>query len=198
MMVIWPAEGICRRGIELKTVPLTLINITLDIYYQLLTISNMKLSRPIKFIIAIFVPQMTGAIGSFFTTPSIPTWYAELAKPELAPPNWVFAPVWISLFILMGVAAFLVWDKGLGRRKVQIALGVFVFQLVLNTLWSVIFFGFQNPGWALAWIILLNLIVVVNIYLFARISRLAGLILLPYLLWLGFATYLNYAIWVLN
>ena len=158
----------------------------------------MNVKRALKLLIALGVVQMAGIIGSFFTTSKIPNWYAELAKPELAPPNWVFAPVWISLFVLIGISAFLVWERGLKRKDVKIGLGVFVFQLILNTFWSIIFFGLESPGWALAWIVLLWMAIIINIYLFLRVSKFAGLLLVPYVLWVSFAAYLNYAIWILN
>lgn len=139
-----------------------------------------------------------GFIGSYFTAPAIPAWYAALLKPELAPPNWIFAPVWTLLFILMGVAAGLVWDKGLSRREVKIGLGLFGLQLVLNTLWSIIFFGWQNPGGAFAEIIALWLMIAATIYAFYKVSRPAAWMLAPYIIWVSFAAYLNYAIWQLN
>ncbi len=141
---------------------------------------------------------MAGIIGSLFTAPKIPTWYESLLKPEFAPPNWVFGPVWITLFVLMGIAAFLVWRRGLERREVKIALGVFLLQLTLNVFWSIIFFGFQSPGWAFAWIILLWAFIIANIYLFLRVSTLSAWLLAPYALWVTFAAYLNYSIWMLN
>lgn len=154
--------------------------------------------QPLKLIIAIIVSEGAGIIGSFFTTPSIPGWYRGLAKPELAPPNWIFGPVWTTLFLLMGIAAFLVWKRGLDRRNVRIALGIFLIQLALNTLWSVIFFGLQNPGLAFAEIIVLWLAILATIIAFAKISRTAAWLLVPYILWVSFAGYLNYAIWMLN
>lgn len=125
-------------------------------------------------------------------------WYATLAKPALNPPSWVFGPVWTTLFALMGIAAFLVWRKGTHRRNIKIALGIFGVQLALNTLWSILFFGMQNPGVALVEITLLWLAIVATIIAFARISRPAAWLLAPYILWVSFAAYLNYAIWAVN
>ncbi len=139
-----------------------------------------------------------GIVGSVFTMSSIPGWYTTLARPEFAPPNWLFGPVWTILFLLMGIAAFLVWRKGLGRKEAKTALRIFVVQLVLNVLWSVIFFGLHNPGGAFVEIILLWLAIVATIYTFARVSRPAAWLLAPYILWVSFAAYLNYAIWTLN
>lgn len=158
----------------------------------------MKINNTFKLIIAIVVSELAGIIGSVFTVSSIPTWYAGLAKPELSPPNWIFGPVWTTLYFLMGVAAFLVWKKGLDRRDVKIALIIFGGQLLLNTLWSIIFFGLHNPFWALVDIIALWLAIIFAIMAFYKISRPAAYLLLPYILWVSFAMYLNYAIWTLN
>ena len=158
----------------------------------------MKLNALSKLIIAVGVSELAGIIGSVFTAPAIAGWYTTLARPELAPPNWVFGPVWTTLFALMGVTAFLVWKKGLDRKDVKIALGIFLGQLVLNTLWSIIFFGLHNPGAAFVEIIFLWLAILATIIAFAKISKLAAWLLVPYILWVSFAVYLNYAIWILN
>lgn len=158
----------------------------------------MKLNNFYKLVIAIGVSELAGIIGSVFTTPSIAGWYAMLAKPEFSPPNWVFAPVWITLFVLMGIAAFLVWKQGLDRKDVKIALGIFIGQLVLNTLWSIIFFSLHSPGGALVEIIFLWLAILATIAAFYKISRPAAWLLVPYILWVSFAMYLNYSIWILN
>ncbi len=157
-----------------------------------------RMDNTSKLLVSLGIPQIAGIIGSFFTSPNISTWYAGLSKPELAPPNWVFGPVWITLFILMGVSAFLIWKRGLEKRDVKIALGIFLFQLILNTFWSIIFFAMQSPGLAFAWIIILWVTIIANIYFFSRISKTSALLLVPYALWVSFATYLNYAIWMLN
>lgn len=146
----------------------------------------------------IIISELAGVIGSLFTTPSIAGWYAGIIKPELNPPAWVFGPVWTTLFVLMGIAAFLVWRKGYGRKDVKIALGLFYGQLILNTLWSIIFFGLHSPGGAFIEIIFLWLAILATIIAFAKISRPAAWLLLPYILWVSFAAYLNYSIWILN
>lgn len=147
----------------------------------------------------VILSEAAGIVGSFFTTPMIQSgWYAALRKPELAPPDWVFGPVWTILFALMGIAAFLVWRRGLSRKEVKRALSIFIAQLALNTLWSFIFFGLQSPGGAFLEIILLWLTILATLIVFSRISRAAGWLLIPYLLWVSFAVYLNYSIWVLN
>lgn len=152
----------------------------------------------LKLIIAIVVAELAGVIGSIFTTPAIASWYTSLIKPSLNPPSWVFAPVWTTLFALMGVAAFFVWRKGWGRKEVKIALAIFIVQLTLNTLWSIIFFGLHSPGAAFFEIILLWLAIIVTIIAFAKISKLAAWLLAPYIIWVSFAAYLNYSIWMLN
>lgn len=158
----------------------------------------MRINSFFKLIVAIVVSELAGIVGSFFTASSIPIWYVTLIKPEFAPPNWVFAPVWTILFLLMGIATFLVWNKGLERKDVRIALGTFGSQLILNTLWSIIFFGQQSPGLALLEIALLWLAILATIIAFYKISRPAAYLLIPYILWVSFASYLNYSIWMLN
>ena len=158
----------------------------------------MKSGDFLKLVISIVVSQSAGLIGAFYTTPSISGWYQTLAKPELAPPNWIFAPVWTTLFFLMGIAAYLIWKKGLVRQDVKVALGFFVVQLILNTLWSIIFFGAHALGWALLDIVLLWLAILATTLSFWKISRVAGSLMIPYLLWVSFAIYLNYSIFILN
>lgn len=158
----------------------------------------MKINNTFKLIISIVVSELAGIIGSVFTIPSVGNWYAGLVKPSLNPPAWVFGPVWTTLFALMGIAAFIIWKKGLDRKEVKIALGIFIGQLVLNTLWSIIFFGLHSPGGALIEIIFLWLAILATIILFAKISKAAAWLLAPYILWVSFAAYLNYMLWILN
>lgn len=158
----------------------------------------MKINNAFKLIIALAICQAAGIIGSLFTRPAIGEWYAGLTKPALNPPSWVFAPVWTILFVLMGLAAFLVWKRGLEQKEVKIALGIFIVQLVLNTLWSVIFFGFKDPGLAFIEIIILWLAILATIIFFGKISKAAAWLLAPYLLWVSFAAGLNYYLWILN
>lgn len=146
----------------------------------------------------IALSQGAGIIGSLATTPAIRPWYSPLLKPDLAPPNWVFGPVWTTLFLLMGIAAFLVWRVGVRRKGVRLALIVFCLQLALNTLWSVIFFGLQSPGAAFVEIIFLWLAIAATIVMFAKFSKPAAWLLAPYIAWVSFAAYLNYMIWMLN
>ena len=157
--------------------------------------------KPISFLklaIAVVISGLAGGIGSFFTISAIPTWYATLAKPALNPPSWIFGPVWTTLYLLMGIAAFLVWNKGWDRKDVRKALSVFLLQLVLNAAWSVIFFGLHSPLWAFVDIIAMWLAIVWTMALFYKISKPAMWLLLPYILWVSFAANLNYSILMLN
>lgn len=154
--------------------------------------------NPLKLTITILLSLSAGFIGSFFTASSVENWYKTLEKPALNPPAWVFGPVWTILFILMGIAAYLVWREGLKQKRVKIALGIFLGQLVLNTLWSIFFFGLQDPGAALIEIVVLWLAIALTMVMFYRVTKLAAWLLLPYLLWVSFASYLNFMIWVLN
>ncbi len=158
----------------------------------------MRINNFFKLVIAVVASELAGVIGSFFTISAIPTWYAGLVKPALNPPSWVFGPAWTTLYALMGIAAFLIWKNGWERKDVRMALGVFGIQLFLNAIWSIIFFGLQSPGWALVNIVLLWLAIVWTITVFYKISRPAAYLLVPYLLWVSFASYLNYSIWMLN
>ncbi|MFW5885185.1 MAG: TspO/MBR family protein [Patescibacteria group bacterium] len=152
----------------------------------------------LKLVISIGVSLSAGFIGSFFTASAIENWYSFLEKPLLNPPNWIFAPVWTLLYILMGVAAFLVWKKSGQKAGIGKALVFFGVQLVFNSAWSIIFFGLQNPFWALLEILVLWILILFTIILFYRVSKSAAFLLIPYILWVSFAIYLNYSIWVLN
>ena len=141
--------------------------------------------------------QVAGFLGSLFTTPAIPTWYATLKKPFFNPPNWIFSPVWISLFILMGISLFLIW-RNPGHPKFKTALIFFFVQLILNIFWSVAFFGLRLPLLGLIDIILLWIAILLTIQNSLKVSKMAGLLLLPYLLWVSFAALLNFSLWFLN
>lgn len=151
-----------------------------------------------KLISAVVISEVAGVIGSVFTISAIPTWYAMLAKPALNPPAWVFGPVWTTLYLLMGIAAFLVWRNGWDGKGVKAALSLFAIQLILNALWSILFFGLHTPAWALVEIIAMWVVIVATIVAFAKISRPAAWLLVPYILWVSFALYLNWSIWRLN
>lgn len=152
----------------------------------------------IKLFFAIAICLLAGFVGSIFTTPQIPTWYASLNKPSWNPPSFVFGPVWTTLFILMGIALYLVWHKA-SHSKSAIKAGLFfIVHLLFNILWSLLFFGLQNPFYAFIEIILLWLMILMLMLWFFRLDKKAGILLLPYLLWVSFASYLNYTIWQLN
>lgn len=125
-------------------------------------------------------------------------WYDALIKPALNPPSWIFSPVWTVLYIMMAVSAFLVWKKGWKRKEVRLALAMFGVQLALNLIWSPLFFGLQNPLLALVDIIVMLAAIIWTIILFYKLSRPAAYLLIPYFLWVSFATYLNFSIWWLN
>lgn len=158
----------------------------------------MRVNNFFKLIIAIAVSEVAGIIGSVFTMSAIPTWYAGLAKSSLNPPAWIFGPVWTTLFAIMGVAAWLIWKNGITRKDVKIALIIFDIQLILNVLWSIIFFGWHSPGWAFVEIIFLWIAILATIIIFAKISRPAAWLLAPYIIWVSFAGYLNFSIWQIN
>ena len=151
-----------------------------------------------KLVISVITCLAAGAIGSIFTRQAIPTWYATLEKPAFTPPSWLFAPVWTLLYILMGVAAFLAWRKGLQNRQVRIALIAFLIQLVFNALWSVVFFGLESPLYGLIVISVLWVTILFTALKFYRISLAASVLMWPYLLWVTFAVVLNESIWLLN
>ena len=159
---------------------------------------NRKLKDIFKLLISIFVCQCAGLIGSLVTMTAIPTWYAALQKPPFTPPNWLFAPAWITLYLLMGISAFIIWRRGLESRRIKVALLVFLIQLDLNALWSVTFFGLQSPLYGVIVIVGLWITILFTILRFFKISTPAGALLLPYILWVSFATALNVSIWMLN
>ena len=151
-----------------------------------------------KLVFAILACELAGIAGSFFTMPSIPSWYASLNKPFFSPPNWLFAPVWTTLFAMMGISFFLVWQKGLQNRGVKAAVSIFGLQLILNIFWPVLFFGLRNPFLAFIEIISLWIAIAFTIKKFYPVSRKAAYILIPYIAWVSIATALNAAIWLLN
>ena len=169
----------------------------------------MKLNNFAKLATGVVISELAGVIGSVFTAPSIPTWYAGIVKPTFNPPAWVFGPVWTTLFAFMGIAVSLVYikdeKKALSevegrrlKRGKRVALTLFGIQLALNIFWSIIFFGLHSPGAALFEIVFLWLAIVATIIAFSKISKPAAWLLLPYILWVSFAMYLNYSIYALN
>lgn len=146
----------------------------------------------------ILISEAAGIIGSFFTVSQIPTWYADLNKPFFNPPNFLFGPVWTTLYALMGISAYLIWEKGIKKESVKNALILFIIQLSLNSLWSIIFFGFQNPGLAFIEIIILWILILKTFISFNKISKPASYLLTPYIAWVTFAAILNFSIYLLN
>ena len=147
---------------------------------------------------AILFCMIVGSLGSLVTTTGSGSWYASLEKPFFAPPNWVFAPVWITLFILMGIALYLVWQCGTENRDVQIALAIFGVQFFLNVIWSFLFFGLQSALLGFIDIILLWVMIVATIGAFYRVKKSAAYFLIPYIAWVTFASALNGAIYFMN
>ncbi len=170
----------------------------------------MKIKTFFQILAAIAICELAGLIGTIFTFNSVNTWYVTLVKPALNPPSWVFGPVWTTLYALMGIAAFIIWNKGrphnlidpllhpYAKRNSRRALRLFGIQLVLNAIWSIIFFGAKNPGAALIEITLMWIAIVLTTIVFYRISKTAAYLMIPYILWVSFATYLNAGIWLLN
>jgi tryptophan-rich sensory protein len=151
-----------------------------------------------KLAAAILFCLIAGSLGSLVTINGPGSWYASLQKPFFAPPNWVFAPVWITLFILMGIALYLVWQCGTENREVKTALGIFGVQFALNIIWSFLFFGLESSLLGLIDIILLWVMILVTIRAFYRVKKSAAYLLIPYLAWVSLASALNGAVYFMN
>jgi len=163
------------------------------------TASRLPERRPIaSLVLAVLASELVGGLGNLLSLSGVTTWYPTLTTPAFNPPGWVFGPVWIPLFALMGVAAWLVWRAGLDRRAVQVALALFAVQFGFNVAWSGAFFGLRSPLAGLVVIVALWLAIVATIWAFDRVDRRAALLLVPYLLWVSFATVLNFELWRLN
>jgi tryptophan-rich sensory protein len=156
------------------------------------------MNKFLKFVVSLGICLLAGGLGTIFTVSSIPTWYAALNKPVFSPPNYLFAPVWTILYILMGIGLYLVWKKGIKTKKSREAVYTFGVQLFLNAIWSPIFFGYKNIFLALIVIILMLFFIVKTIVLFAKIDKKAAYLLYPYAAWVSFATILNFSVWILN
>ncbi|MBP1767768.1 MAG: benzodiazepine receptor TspO [Candidatus Aminicenantes bacterium] len=156
------------------------------------------MKKAIRVLIFILICEGAGIIGSVFTMPSIPGWYAGLSKPPFNPPSWIFGPVWTILYAMMGLSAYLIYQSGIGKKQVKRALAVFAVQLLLNTLWSIVFFGVHMIFAAVIVILLLWGMILVTIIVFHRISKAAAYLLIPYILWVSFATVLNISLYILN
>jgi tryptophan-rich sensory protein len=140
---------------------------------------------------------MAGFIGSVFTVGSIGNWYMFINKPSWNPPSFIFGPVWVTLYTLMGLSSYLVWRER-KTKKVTVPLLFYLAQLLLNASWSIVFFGMNNIGLAFINIIILLILILITLIKFWKINKWAGILLIPYLLWVGFASVLNYTIWTLN
>ena len=157
------------------------------------------MNKTVKIAIALIVCLLVGYSASVVTRPSVASWYPTLIKPIFNPPNWIFMPMWTLLYILMAVAAGLVWDKIKEQNEaVKKALAFFLIQLTLNAIWSYLFFGLKNPMLALIEIALLWLMIYETYLKFIKINKIAGYLLIPYLAWVAFAGILNANIWWLN
>lgn len=158
----------------------------------------MKTINVLKLLTSLIICQLAGVVGSFFTFPAISSWYTYLEKPPFNPPNWVFSPVWIIMFLFMGISLYLLWEEGLGNHSVKIALLFFSIQLILNICWSIVFFGLKSPFFALIEIIILWIAILITILKSFKVSKAAGILLIPYILWVSFAAVLNFFLWNLN
>jgi len=149
------------------------------------------------FFLSLLIPLAVGGLSGFFTVSAIPGWYQTLEKPAWNPPNWVFGPVWTTLYVLMGIAMYLVWTQPRTPQR-QSALLLNAFQLVFNFGWSLIFFNLHAIGWALIEIGVLWVLIVWTMFAYANVYKPAAWLLLPYIVWVTFATILNFTIWRLN
>lgn len=152
----------------------------------------------IQIFVAVGICLLAGAIGSMATQTSVNTWYTTLSKPVFNPPNWLFAPVWTLLFVLMGISAGIVWNKGVYHKWVKTALYHFGFQLLLNVAWSLVFFGLKEVFGALLIVLGLFVVLLFTYKWFKVVSIKAAYLLVPYILWVAFASVLNFSIWQLN
>lgn len=160
--------------------------------------NSITLREIARIILCIAICQLAGIIGSVFTASSVTTWYTTLVKPWFTPPGSVISAVWIALFALMGLSLFLIWQKGISSADSKIALGVFAAQLLANVLWSYAFFGLQSPLAGVVVIVVLWLLILQSILRFWPISKDAALLLVPYIIWVSFAAFLNYTFLRLN
>ena len=152
----------------------------------------------IKIVISIFIHLTLGGLSGISTSSAIMGWYSTLIKPSFNPPNWIFGPTWTLLYILMAISFALIWNAGTEKKEVKKGLILFVFQLILNLIWSFLFFTMQNPAIAFIDIVILLIAINSTIRHFTAINKNAGYLLIPYLLWVSFATLLNGSIWYLN
>ncbi|MDE1870921.1 MAG: tryptophan-rich sensory protein [Candidatus Micrarchaeota archaeon] len=158
----------------------------------------MKINGFVKPALFVVACEMAGLVGTAFTANSLAVWYLSLRKPAFNPPGWIFGPVWVILYALMGVSAYIIWSKGLQKQNVRIAMWIFVLQLALNILWTAAFFGLKSILFGFATIVALLAAIILTIILFYKISKKSALLLVPYLFWVSFALVLNLSILLLN
>jgi tryptophan-rich sensory protein len=151
----------------------------------------------IKLTVSLLLPLSVGAVAGMFTSQAVPTWYASLNRPSFSPPNWVFGPVWTSLYILLGISFYLILKENPSKIR-NLGIKVFSIQMLLNFAWSFIFFYYNQIGVALIEIIFLLISLAAMIYLFYKIKPLAAYLNIPYLFWVSFATILNAAYYFIN
>ncbi|MES2775240.1 MAG: TspO/MBR family protein [Bacteroidota bacterium] len=156
------------------------------------------MNNTLKLIISIIIPLAVGGISGYLTATGVDSWYATVQKPSFNPPNWIFGPVWTSLYILMGIGLFLVWKQPAATPFRGTAIAIFIVQLVLNFFWSIIFFKLEKPGLAFAEIVILWIAILLMIIYFIKVKPVAGYLQIPYLCWVSFASVLNFYIWNLN
>jgi tryptophan-rich sensory protein len=152
----------------------------------------------LKATIALILPQAAGISAALITETGESSWYQTIERPEWNPPGYIFGPVWTLLYLAMGWAFYLIWKSDAPAEKKRPAMILWVVQLIFNFFWTIIFFGAHEIGWALAEIIVLWVIILLTIFAFARISKAAAWLLVPYISWVSFATLLTYTIWRLN
>lgn len=158
----------------------------------------MEAKKILKLIGIIIVCQVFGSLGSIFTIPNIPTWYAGLVKPFFNPPNWLFAPAWTTLFFLMAIAIYLVLETKAKKEIKEKAIIFFIIQFFFNFLWSLLFFGLRNPLLGFIGIIILLPLIIITTIFFYQINKKAAYLMIPYIVWVSFATILNFSIMILN
>jgi translocator protein len=156
------------------------------------------MQNALKLIISIAIPVAVGGLSGLFTINGVEGWYQTIAKPAWNPPNWIFGPVWTTLYMMMGISLYLVWKSDASEILKKTAITLFAIQLVLNFCWSIIFFHQQQIGWALVEIIVMWIAIVLTIFAFGNVSKVAAWLLVPYIAWVSFATILNYTLWKLN
>ena len=164
----------------------------------MITTKSNELSSTWKFIIAVFICEAVGIVSGLLTQNEMTTWFSSLNKPSWNPPAYLFGPVWTTLYLLMGISLGLIWKSNAPETQKLRAELTFALQLFLNFMWSILFFKCHSPALAFMDIILMIVTILMTIGRFARMSRLAAWLLIPYLMWVCFATVLNYRIWAMN